>query len=232
MSAAPRIWAVMPAAGTGTRMNAPLPKQYLTLGGKPVISYALETFARAPSVAGVVVAVAADDVQWEDIKPDLGKPLYRAPGGETRMHSVTNALRFLLERTDAGDWALVHDAARPCLTDIDLERLIAALYGHPVGGILGVPIADTVKRVRRGGAIVETLDRSELWRAFTPQMFRLGALYEALSDAAAQRVHVTDEAAAMERMGLVPRMVEGRPGNIKITHPHDLALAEFYLTHP
>ena len=126
---------------------------------------------------------------------------------------------------------MVHDAARPCLTHGDLDRLIATLFEHSVGGLLGVRIADTVKRVDAQGGVKETLDRSQLWRAFTPQMFRIGMLHAALTDAAAHQCEVTDEAAGMERLGYTPVMVEGRTDNIKITHAHDLAIAEFYLNH-
>ncbi|HKI80841.1 MAG TPA: 2-C-methyl-D-erythritol 4-phosphate cytidylyltransferase, partial [Pseudodesulfovibrio sp.] len=138
-------------------------------------------------------------------------------------------LTYLLEHAAPDDWVMVHDAARPCLTQGELDHLIAALHEHPVGGLLGVPITDTVKRVDPRDRALETLDRSELWRAFTPQMFRLHPLQHALRDAVDHGCQVTDEAAAMERMGHAPQMVQGLPGNIKITHPHDLALAEFHL---
>lgn len=231
MADQPRIWAVVPAAGTGSRMNSALPKQYLELAGKPVICHVLEAFDRHPRVSGTVIALAEGDDNWAAIEPALNKPLYRVTGGATRMQSVVSGLTWLIGHTGPEDWVMVHDAARPCLTHGDLDRLIDTLSGHPVGGLLGVRIADTVKRVNADGGVTETLDRSHLWRAFTPQMFRLGMLHEALTDAAAHDCEVTDEAAGMERMGYTPLMVEGRPDNIKITHAHDLAIAEFYLNH-
>lgn len=222
---------MVPAAGTGSRMNSALPKQYLELAGKPVIRHVLETFDRYPRLSGTVIALAEGDDQWASFRPALNKPLYRVTGGATRMQSVINGLTRLAGHADPDDWVMVHDAARPCLTHGDLDRLIDTLSGHPVGGLLGVRIADTVKRVDDHGGVTETLERSHLWRAFTPQMFRLGMLRAVLTDAAAQQCEVTDEAAGMERMGYTPLMVEGRPDNIKITHAHDLAVAEFYLSH-
>ena len=225
----PKIWAVLPAAGSGSRMNSAIPKQYLTLAGRPVISHVLEAFDRHPRVDGIVVALAATDDTWPAVRPALDTPLYEVTGGATRMLSVLNGLSALLEHAAPEDWVMVHDAARPCLTQGELDHLIEALHEHPVGGLLGVPITDTVKRVDGQARALETLDRSELWRAFTPQMFRLNPLHQALSDAVEHDCQVTDEAAAMERMGHAPQMVRGLPSNIKITHAHDLALAEFHL---
>lgn len=225
----PKIWAVLPAAGSGSRMNASVPKQYLTLSGKAVIRHVLEAFDRHPRVDGIVVALAAGDDTWPSVRPQLRKPLHQVTGGATRMLSVLNGLSHLLERAAPEDWVMVHDAARPCLTQGELDHLIDKLEDDPVGGLLGVPITDTVKRVDAEARALETLDRTQLWRAFTPQMFRLNPLHRALREALEHGVQVTDEAAAMERMGHAPQMVQGLPGNIKITHPHDLALAEFHL---
>jgi 2-C-methyl-D-erythritol 4-phosphate cytidylyltransferase len=212
-------------------MNSAVPKQYLELAGKPVICHVLEAFDSHPRIAGTVIALAASDARWAAAATRVNKPLHRVTGGATRMQSVISGLEFLNGHAAPEDWVMVHDAARPCLTHGDLDRMIDALYTHVVGGLLGVRIADTVKRVDTAGNVTETIDRSQLWRAFTPQMFRLKLLYGALTDAAAHGRDVTDEAAAMERMGYTPVMVEGRPDNIKITHAHDVALAEFYLNH-
>lgn len=230
MTDSPRIWAVIPAAGAGSRMNSVLPKQYLTVAGKPVILHVLEAFDRHPRVAGIVVAVAAGDDRWSSLRPDLHKPLFCVTGGELRLHSVLNGLDHLSTHAAADDWVLIHDAARPCLSQEDLDRLITALFQHPVGGLLGVRIADTVKRVDPDGRVRETLDRTQLWRAFTPQMFRLAAVRDALRDAVDRGIEVTDEAAAMERLGYNVQIVEGSPENIKVTYPRDTGLAEFYLT--
>jgi 2-C-methyl-D-erythritol 4-phosphate cytidylyltransferase len=209
-------------------MGSDIPKQYLLLDGRSVIEHSLAVLCRHPRIAGVVVATAPDDRWWRTPSSDLTTVPRTVAGGEQRQHSVLNGLRGL---AGAGrdDWVLVHDAARPCLTRGDVDRLIDTLHDHPVGGLLGVPVADTVKRTDRHGNIVETVERVGLWRAMTPQMFRFGMLAAALEAALSSRETVTDEAAAMERMGHRPLMVEGRADNIKITHQQDLALAALYL---
>ncbi len=223
-------WAVIPAAGGGTRMGADRPKQYLPLAGKTVIRHVLERFSRHPSISGMVVALAAGDEYWESQSRPRGKPLLTVTGGVERCDSVLNALRLLAGHARPQDWILVHDAARPCLRGRDLDRLIRVLAGHSVGGLLGVPVADTLKRVEDGnGLISDTLDRTGVWRALTPQMFRLGELTAAIEAAIGAGVRVTDEASAMERAGYRPLMVEGSADNIKITTPGDLAFAESLL---
>ncbi|MDX9740136.1 MAG: 2-C-methyl-D-erythritol 4-phosphate cytidylyltransferase [Gammaproteobacteria bacterium] len=222
-------WAVIPAAGGGTRMAADRPKQYLPLGGKTVIRHVLERFGRHPLIGGIVVALAEQDAYWEHQSAPRGKPLITVTGGAERCHSVLNALRRLAIEAGSEDWVLVHDAARPCLRSRDLDRLIAGVKDHPAGGLLGVAVADTLKRVDEEGVVCDTLDRRGVWRALTPQMFRLGLLTEALEAAIADGVVVTDEAAAMERAGHRPRMIAGSADNIKITMPGDLAFAEMLL---
>ena len=222
-------WAVIPAAGGGTRMGADRPKQYLPLAGKTVIRHVLERFSRHPQVSGIVVALAEDDEYWERQSRPRGKPLLTVTGGAMRCLSVLNALRRLAGEAGPDDWVMVHDAARPCLRSGDLDRLVSVLKDHPVGGLLGVPVSDTLKRVDEQGLVAETPDRTGIWRALTPQMFRLGPLTAAVEAAIADGVMVTDEAGAMERAGHRPRMVEGRPDNIKITTPGDLAFAELLL---
>lgn len=234
-------WAVIPAAGGGTRMAADRPKQYLPLGGKTVIRHVLERFGRHPRISGIVVALAEHDEYWERQSAPRGKPLITVIGGAERCHSVLNALRRLAGEARPEDWVLVHDAARPCLRSRDLDRLIVELQDDPVGGLLGVAVADTLKRVDENGMVSDTLDRRGVWRALTPQMFRLGPLTAALESAlksmpestlkstGVERVLVTDEAAAMERAGHRPRMIAGAADNIKITLPGDLAFAEMLL---
>lgn len=229
----PRYWAVVPAAGSGTRMGGELPKQYLPLRGRMVIEHTLQRLLRHAKISGVVVAVANPDPYFAAIRarlPDYGKPLLMAEGGAERCHSVLNALRALEPVASATDWVLVHDAVRPCLRHVDIDRLIQALDGHPSGGLLGLRLNDTIKRVDAASGVRATENRSELWRALTPQMFHLGALSAALAQAIAEQAPVTDECAAMERLGAVPLIVQGAPDNIKITHPQDLPLAEFYLS--
>ncbi len=225
-------WALVPAAGVGQRMGSAVPKQYLNLAGRPVLAHALATLLDHPRLAGVVVAIGAEDERWPPVAASLAtdKPLRVVTGGAERCHSVLKGLEALRQWADPTDWVLVHDAARPCLTPGDLDRLIATLADDPIGGLLAVPVRDTLKQADGSGRSAATVDRSQLWHALTPQMFRLTMLHEALHAALARGLQVTDEAAAMEAAGFAPRLVEGRADNLKITRPEDLALAEFYLT--
>ena len=224
----PDIWVVIPAAGKGTRFGADRPKQYLPLlDNRLVLEYTLARFVEHPRIAGIVVATAADDALWPTLPLAAHPRVHGVTGGVERAHSVLNALRFL-DRADARDWVLVHDAARPCLSPQLLDNLIDALYHDPTGGILALPVADTVKRVS-DDEIVATEDRRELWLAQTPQMFRLAHMRDALARALDAGVNVTDEASAMEWAGLRPKVVRGAASNLKITHADDLAVARFYL---
>ncbi len=222
-------WAVIPAAGMGNRMGADRPKQYLSLGEKTVIEHTLERFASQPAISGIVVALDRFDHYWASLHIVCDKPLKTVLGGAERCHSVLNSLEYLFSLVDSIDWVLVHDAARPCLTSADLNKLIETLADDEVGGILGLPARDTIKRSGRDQRIEETVDRSALWHALTPQMFRIGVLTEALRRSIQDNYLVTDEASAVEHIGLRPRLVEGRADNIKITRPEDLALAQYYL---
>lgn len=225
----PLLWAIVPAAGVGRRMGAEIPKQYLRLGGRTVLEHTLAALDAIDTLAGTVVAIATDDAFWPELIPKLAHPLFTAPGGAERAESVANALDVLRERAADDDWVLVHDAARPCVRREDLERLIAELRDDPVGGLLAVPVRDTMKQADAEQRSAATVDRSRLWHALTPQMFRFDHLRKALRDAHAAGVAVTDDASAMERAGQRPRLVEGHADNLKITRPEDLALAEFYL---
>lgn len=224
-----KVWAIVPAAGIGSRMQADIPKQYLKIERKTVLAHTLERLASHPDIAGIVVAVADHDDWWPTLNLQLSCELLVAQGGEQRADSVFNALNLLAKHTRQDPWVLVHDAARPCLRLHDIEQMLSELDSHPVGGILGIPVNDTVKRVDNNNAISETVCRQGLWRAATPQMFRLRALMQALSEAAEQGLSVTDEASAMEMAGFQPQMVEGHSDNIKITVPQDLALARLFM---
>ncbi|MFZ4792308.1 MAG: 2-C-methyl-D-erythritol 4-phosphate cytidylyltransferase [Candidatus Competibacteraceae bacterium] len=228
----PRYWAVIPAAGAGRRMGSAIPKQYLSLAGRPVITYALAVLLDHPRIAGVAVAISTDDEWWPEVAATLAstKPLRVVAGGAERSHSVLNALEALQEWAAPEDWVLVHDAARPGLHRDDVDRLLTELMDDPIGGLLAVQVRDTLKQADAAGRVAATVDRSQLWHALTPQLFRLGLLHQALSAALAGGLLVTDEAAAMEAAGFAPRLIEGRADNLKITRPEDLALAEFYLT--
>lgn len=230
MKAEPQFWAIVPAAGAGKRMDTAIPKQYLPLGDKTVLEHTLDTLLSCQRLAGVILVLSPGDERWVEIQHRYSKqPLDTVTGGAERCHSVLNGLDYLAARTSDADWALVHDAARPCVRIEDIERLITTLEGTSEGGLLGVPVADTMKRVDEDVSISGTVDRNGLWHAFTPQMFRVGALRAALQQAIDQGQQVTDEASAMELAGYRPRMVQGARDNIKITVPSDLALAAFYL---
>nr|WP_288498876.1 2-C-methyl-D-erythritol 4-phosphate cytidylyltransferase [uncultured Pseudomonas sp.] len=223
----PPFWAVIPAAGIGSRMRADRPKQYLQLAGKSILEHTLHCFLDHPGLRGVVVSLAEDDPFWPSLACARDGRIHTAAGGAERADSVLNALLRLTE-LGAGeqDWVLVHDAARPNLAQSDLDLLLAELAGDAVGGLLAVPARDTLKRVGSDGRVRETIDRSVIWQAYTPQMFRLGALHQALAEALVSDVAVTDEASAMEWAGHAPRLIEGRADNLKVTRPEDLHYLE------
>jgi 2-C-methyl-D-erythritol 4-phosphate cytidylyltransferase len=187
-----------------------------------VIEWALALFLTDPRCAGAVVALAQDDPYWAAIAPPT---VIVAPGGQERSDSVRNGLAALADRANRDDWVLVHDAARPCLSRQDLDRLLSELDGHPVGGLLATPAADTLKRADASRDVQQTVDRAGLWRALTPQMFRYGRLCEALDRAHATGRMPTDEAQAIEWLGDRPKLVEGAAANLKITSAADLAIA-------
>lgn len=226
-------WAVVPAAGTGKRMASPIPKQYLSVHGRSVIEWSLLSFLNDHRCRGVVVSIAVDDEHWPRLFLHHAK-LQVVAGGAERADSVLAGLNALLVGTEVAaqteDWVVVHDAARPCLHPADLDALLAvARSDEPVGALLGTPLADTLKQADSGQRVAQTVPRVGLWRALTPQMFRLGALRTALQRALARGDTVTDESAAMEAMGLHAQLVTGRSDNIKITVPEDLILAESIL---
>lgn len=219
----PAFWAVIPAAGVGARMAADRPKQYLMLGGITILEHSINCFLGHPGLLGVVVSLAVDDPFWPSLACAGDPRLQRAAGGRERADSVLNALLHLHAQGAAdNDWVLVHDAARPNLSRDDLDKLLMTLADDPVGGLLAVPARDTLKRADAQGRVSETVDRSTIWQAYTPQMFRLGALHRALADSLVADVAVTDEASAIEWAGQAPRLVEGRSDNIKVTRPEDL----------
>jgi 2-C-methyl-D-erythritol 4-phosphate cytidylyltransferase len=221
-------WAVVPAAGVGKRMGADIPKQYLPLVGKTVLEHTLASLFRHPRIQAIIVATSCEDVWWPVYFSAANKRLIRVEGGAERCHSVWNGLHYLLTVASPEDWVLVHDAARPCVRIEDINRLIEIVADHPIGGLLALPVSDTVKRANAQGEVVETVSREGLWRALTPQIFRLGKLYKVLTDAITAGASITDEASALEWAGFSPRLVQGSPDNIKITHPQDLVQAEAF----
>jgi 2-C-methyl-D-erythritol 4-phosphate cytidylyltransferase len=231
MTQQPRYWAVIPAAGAGRRFGGPVPKQYLAFAGRQVIDYSLAVFIDHPRIAGCVLALSPEDEWWRETAYAEHPAVQRVAGGAERSDSVAHALEALAERAAEDDWVLVHDAARPCLTRLDLDRLLAALGDEPVGALLAVPLHDTVKTAEDalGPRVEHTLPRQQLWRAYTPQAFRLGQLRQALLQCRMEGLAITDDASAIEQLGLRPLLLEGRADNIKITRPEDLPLARFFL---
>ena len=218
-------FALVPAAGSGSRMGQPVPKQYAPLCGKPMIHHALKTLCSYNALARVYVVLAENDMFWKAFDwSEFGEKLsFLHCGGKTRAESVLNGLKAI----DAGidDWILVHDAARPCIARASLERLVSGVEKDAVGGILALPVSDTLKLEDGKGRICRTVSRAGLWAAQTPQMFRKGMLLDALVRAPGQ----TDEAGAVEALGFSPRLIPGDPRNFKVTYPGDMMLAETIL---
>jgi 2-C-methyl-D-erythritol 4-phosphate cytidylyltransferase/2-C-methyl-D-erythritol 2,4-cyclodiphosphate synthase len=225
-------WLIMPAAGSGRRFGTRLPKQYAPLLGRTVIEWALEPFVTDRRCSGIVVALAPADPWWPQIASRLPGDIGTVAGGEHRSGSVLNGLRALGTRADERDWVLVHDAARPCLAPADLTKLLRDLRDEETGGLLAAPGADTLKFAPAGGsaAVERTVERTGLWRALTPQMFRFGALRRALEAAHDAGRMPTDEAQALEWAGARALLVEGSAANIKVTTAQDLVLAAAILT--
>ena len=223
------IWAVLPAAGIGRRMGSGIPKQYLFIDGSPLLLHALRRLAAVQEIAKIVVVIHPEDTHWaelqESISAEFENRIITVIGGDERYRSVLNGLAAMAEFADKDDWVLVHDAVRPCVRTTDIEKLIKEASSHAVGGLLGSPVDNTLKRVDQKQTVLETVDRESYWNALTPQMFRFAQLKEAIESVVASGAQVTDEAAAMEIAGFKPIMVAGSKDNIKITHEADLLLA-------
>jgi 2-C-methyl-D-erythritol 4-phosphate cytidylyltransferase len=224
-------WAIIPAAGCGKRMQSKLPKQYLQLAGKTILEHTLSIFDKHALVDGIVVSISQGDPYWLEIKENIqrfsDKPILVANGGKERKDSVLYALECLYQHIKQDSWVLVHDAARPCLLESDINKLIQAFSDNEVGGLLGLPISDTLKRSNSSHYVEKTINRENMWRALTPQFFKLLTLIKAIKSAKSQEI--TDESSAIELLGLKPRLIEGDFNNIKITHPIDLLQAENFL---
>lgn len=222
----PRLHALIPAAGSGSRLGAELPKQYLPLGRATMLEHAVAALLADPRVERVLVVVTPDDRRIDALRFDARVTVARV-GGASRAASVRAGLDMLRDVATDDDWVLVHDAARPCLSREDLVALIDTVVDDPVGGLLAVPLADTLKR-GEGNRVAATIDRANLWRAATPQMFRLGLLRTAL-DAPGMLGRATDEASAVEQLGHAPRLVACHATNLKVTTADDLPLARAIL---
>ena len=224
-------WALLPAAGSGSRFGGPVPKQYLEIEGRPLFAHALDTLLIHRRIDGAVVALAEGDTLWPGWAQRHGKPVIACTGGASRAASVRAALDALPAHVGDDALVLVHDAARPHLHAIDIDRLVNAARDCDDGALLGAPVRDTLKRSDGGTQprVASTEPRAALWRAFTPQAFRVALLREALDAAARDGVEPTDDAMAVERLGRRPRLVEGREDNIKVTTPADLTIAQVLL---
>ncbi len=224
-----RYWCIVPAAGIGARMGAGIPKQYLTLDGQTILERSLSRILTLPDLAGIVVPLSSEDTYWTSLTILQHPLVHTIHGGASRADSVLNGLNYLADKAHSTDWVLVHDAARPCVTMDSILKLRDELISNQVGGILALPVSDTIKQVSSQHQIQTTVDRSLLWQAQTPQMFRYKVLRDCLIQALGDCETVTDESSAVELCGYKPQVVEGRSDNIKITRPDDLVLAEFIL---
>jgi 2-C-methyl-D-erythritol 4-phosphate cytidylyltransferase len=219
-----RFHIIIPAAGAGNRMATAIPKQYLPLCGKPIVSHSIQTFFACPRISSINLALSADDFFWRSLTLDSNSRLnLHYTGGDTRAQTVLNTLEAMRPNVAADDWVLVHDAARPGLTVALLNQLLDTLEHDDVGGLLALPLADTLKQSNADLRVEKTIPREGLWQAQTPQMFRFNLLQKALSDFDGAP---TDEAQAVEALGLQPKLVVGSLRNMKITYPQDLALME------
>ena len=230
----PRYFALIPAAGVGARMEAGSPKQYLPIAGKPMLRHAVDAFLASPLIAHTYIVVSAEDGLIDTVVPEqgagVGISVLRC-GGATRMETILNGLQALHGSLAAHDQVLVHDAARPGLTPALIAKLITEVGEHPAGGLLALPVVDTVKRAGPASVSAQTVPRDGLWLAQTPQMFSYALLQRALSQAPDPQA-ITDDASAVEALGLAPRLIEGHPRNLKVTLPRDIHTAELYLAHP
>jgi len=223
------VWIAVPAAGSGSRMGGDVRKQYLPLAGRPLAEHTLAALLAVPGLRELVVGIAPADSRWTSLSPDLRSRVRCVEGGADRATSVLNALHAFKPLPADSDWVLVHDMARPCVRTEDIIRLVATLTDDDTGGLLALPVVDTLKRADADDRVEATVARELLWRAQTPQMFRYGLLRAALQSARDAGVAVTDEAMAIERLGGRPRLVACGAHNIKVTTRGDLSLAEYYL---
>jgi len=226
-----QYWAIVPAAGVGKRMQADRPKQYLPLYNKTVIEHTLDRLLSLNEITGVVLSISETDEYWPELNYVTTKPLLIAKGGKERSDSVVNALKLLEKEVNVSEsiWVLVHDAARPCVRSDDVRFLINSASSKEDGGLLALPVKDTMKRSNNINEIEETVARDNLWHALTPQMFPLNTLMNALKRAEKTDMQITDDASAMELAGFSPVLIQAHEDNIKITRGFDLQLAEMFL---
>ena len=228
MSKLVNIWAIVPAAGIGQRMGTSKPKQYMDINKKPVLAHTLDTICQLPQISKVVIPLHPEDHYWHELMHLPYNNFVTITGGTARQDSVLNALAYLENKANPQDFILVHDAVRPCVSVANMSELLAQIISHPVGGLWGVPVRDTLKQVDAAGQVMHTVSREHLWQAQTPQIFRFELLYLALKKAKHDNINLTDEASAIEYLGYHPKMVQGSYANIKITWPEDLISASLW----
>jgi 2-C-methyl-D-erythritol 4-phosphate cytidylyltransferase len=223
-----KYFVIIPAAGTSTRMKADKPKQYIALADQPILQRVVNLFSAHPDVEKVVVVLHAKDRWWPSLQLSHPEKVLTAIGGQERVHSVLLGLQFLTDYADKNDFILVHDAARPCLQAKDITLLMSELKNHDVGGLFGLPVVDTLKKVNEKNEVEKTISREQLWHAQTPQCFRYALLKSSIEKALSGNEMITDESSAIEYAGFKPKMITGSARNIKITFPDDLKLAELF----
>lgn len=223
------FWAVVPAAGIGSRMRSDVPKQYLTIAGEAVLARTLTRLLALDGLDAIVVALSAADRWWSELSVSSDSRIETVAGGAERADSVLAGLKALAGRAAPDDWVMVHDAARPCVLPTHIESMRQRLANHNVGGLMAIPVADTLKRGDASRNVVATVDRTGLWSAQTPQLFRYQVLHDSLERALREGVVVTDEASAVEWAGFQPQLFPGSNRNLKITLPEDVELAAMIL---
>ena len=229
MSDSLKYWVVIPAAGEGLRMDVGKPKQYISINNKTIIEHTIDCFIYREEIEKIIVAISKEDEFWATLEISGHDKIMTASGGKERYQSVLNSLQMLSGEAKDDDWVMVHDAARPCLNQSAIDRLIIELKTHDIGGILAMPCRDTMKRASDTGEIDGTVERQSLWHAQTPQMFKYGKLLLAIQDALKNKAAITDEAMAVERLGFKPMLVLGHQENIKLTYKDDLESLKAYL---
>ena len=226
----PKYWAIIPAAGIGQRMQSKISKQYIKINNQTIIERTVSLFSTHPLIEKVIVVLHAEDTQWSTLAIQSPEKVVTTVGGEERVDSVMQGLRYLQTIAATNDWVLVHDAVRPCLAPSLLDFFIKTVADHRIGGLLAVPITDTIKKVDADHAVRATISREGLWTAQTPQMFRYGFLFDAVQDALKLEIPITDESCAVELAGEHPLVVQGDWRNIKVTTPEDLDRAKYILS--
>lgn len=233
IATSPNYFVVIVAAGTGSRFGHKLPKQYHQLAGQPVLVHSVDkvcsAVAKCTNLTSSWLVINPNDKQLITQTCQFNTPLTLVNGGAERLHSVFNALKYIKKVAKADDFVVIHDAARPLVREVDVAKLLAATTNHAVGGILAVPVRDTLKKVGSDDGIRETISREALWQAQTPQVLRFGVLYDALVHIIDQNLMVTDDAHAVEIMGYQPLVVQGHPDNIKITYHEDMVFAKQFI---